>query len=232
LTRFSSSNSSTSRQVILRQRVSSRPRPIIVSLALSTPPHYPQLNTHAKKCQVEERTQQRKAKSALDDGNTDIARTYATNAIRKKKEALEYIQLASRLDAVIARLNQQNALSQVDASASTITKSINKLLKKTAPNSMANNMVEFQGAMDELDKETRFMERALGNDAKRLDDQGDVDELLKQLEDGSALTFREQGAGVAVSGTKPVAAGVKEDAVAVPEAHDFMAELTALRGGQ
>jgi phage shock protein A len=130
------------------------PAQAIVSPAPSRPPLHRQLNTHAKKCQVEERTQQRKAKSALDGGNTDIARTYATNAVRKKKEALEYIQLASRLDAVIARLNQQHALSQVDASASTITKSINKLLKKATPDSMANNMLEFQSAMEELDKGT------------------------------------------------------------------------------
>ncbi len=139
--------------------------------------------------------------------------------------------MASRLDAVIARLNQQHALSQVDASASTITKSINKLLKKATPDSMANNMREFQSAMEELDKGTAVMERALGNEAKRLDDhEDDVDELLKQLEDGSALTFKEQGAGVAASRNKPVPVGGKEAAPAAPEGRDFMAELAMLRG--
>ena len=213
----------------MRTAVRPDPAQTILSPASSRPHSPPQLNSHAKKCQVEERTQQRKAKSALDAGNTDIARTYATNAIRKKKEALEYIQLASRLDAVIARLNQQNALSQVDASASSITKSINKLLKKTSTNTMANNMVEFQVAMDELDKETSFMERALGNEAKRLDDEADVNELLKQLEDGSALSFREQGAGVSVVRTQPAPARTEDNAVAVPVAHDFLAELEDMR---
>jgi alkanesulfonate monooxygenase SsuD/methylene tetrahydromethanopterin reductase-like flavin-dependent oxidoreductase (luciferase family) len=73
----------------------------------------------------------------------------------------------------------------------------------------------------------------LGNEAKRLDDhEEDVDELLKQLEDGSALTFKEQGAGVAASRNKPVPVGGKEAALAVaaPEGRDFMAELAMLRG--
>ncbi len=35
------------------------------------------------------------------------AKIYAQNAIRKKNEALNYLKLGSRLDAVVARLNTQ-----------------------------------------------------------------------------------------------------------------------------
>lgn len=37
----------------------------------------------------------------------DGAKIYAQNAIRKKNEALNYLRLGSRLDAVISRLDQQ-----------------------------------------------------------------------------------------------------------------------------
>lgn len=37
----------------------------------------------------------------------DGAKIYAQNAIRKKNEALNYLRLGSRLDAVVSRLDQQ-----------------------------------------------------------------------------------------------------------------------------
>ena len=40
-------------------------------------------------------------------GNADGAKIYAQNAIRKKNEALNYLRLGSRLDAVVSRLDQQ-----------------------------------------------------------------------------------------------------------------------------
>lgn len=40
-------------------------------------------------------------------GNMDGARIYGQNAIRKKNEALNYLRLGSRLDAVVSRLDQQ-----------------------------------------------------------------------------------------------------------------------------
>lgn len=40
-------------------------------------------------------------------GNMDGAKIYAQNAIRKKNEALNYLRLGSRLDAVVSRLDQQ-----------------------------------------------------------------------------------------------------------------------------
>ena len=40
-------------------------------------------------------------------GNMEGAKIYAQNAIRKKSEALNYLKLASRLDAVVSRLDTQ-----------------------------------------------------------------------------------------------------------------------------
>ena len=164
----------------------------------------------------------------MDAGNTEIARTYASNAIRKKNEAIQYIKLASRLDATISRLNQQGTLTQVNASTESITKSINKVLSKVDADKLLTNMTDFGEAMEQLETATSSMERAMGDQAARLDDQKDVDELLRQLEDDNAMTFRERGTGVAVSRVKPATAVVSAEEEAEPV--DFMAELTSLRG--
>lgn len=44
---------------------------------------------------------------AIEKGNIDGAKIYAQNSIRKKTETLNYLRLASRLDAVVSRLDTQ-----------------------------------------------------------------------------------------------------------------------------
>jgi len=57
------------------------------------------------------------------------AKIYAQNAIRKKSEALNYLQLASRLDAVVSRLDQQAKMASVSRSMAGIVKTLNVNLK-------------------------------------------------------------------------------------------------------
>jgi charged multivesicular body protein 1 len=59
----------------------------------------------------------------------DGAKIYAQNAIRKKSEALNYLQLASRLDAVVSRLDQQAKMASVSKSMAGIVKTLNVALK-------------------------------------------------------------------------------------------------------
>ena len=48
-----------------------------------------------------EKAEKGRAKTAMEKGNMEGAAVYAQNAIRKRSEALNYLQLASRLDAVV-----------------------------------------------------------------------------------------------------------------------------------
>ncbi|KAN0137238.1 hypothetical protein V8E53_004948 [Lactarius tabidus] len=58
------------------------------------------LARQAKKAQKDENTEKARLKKALQQGNNDGTRIYASNAIRKKSESLNLLCLASRLDAV------------------------------------------------------------------------------------------------------------------------------------
>ncbi len=50
---------------------------------------------------------------ALQQGNTEGARIYASNAIRKKSEAINLLRLASRIDAVASRVETAVTMRQV-----------------------------------------------------------------------------------------------------------------------
>lgn len=50
---------------------------------------------------------------ALQQGNTEGARIYASNAIRKKTESLNLLRLSSRIDAVSSRVETVVTMRQV-----------------------------------------------------------------------------------------------------------------------
>lgn len=183
-----------------------------------------QLNQNTKKCEQEEIAQKKKAKIALEKGNMDGAKIHASNAIRKKNEALNYLRLASKLDAVIARLDQQSTLAQVDASAVGITKNINRLLNKVSAGKMSNNMDEFNKALGELDTATASMEQSMHQQAGSLDDKEAASELLQQLADENNMQLK-----VDVPGALEMAPQRGEQESARSQHDDLQAQLDALR---
>ena len=77
-------------------------------------------------------------KKAIEKGNIEGAKIYAQNAIRKKGEALNYLRLASRLDAVVSRLDTQAKMQGVTKSMAGIVKSLDRALA-------ANNLDKARG---------------------------------------------------------------------------------------
>ena len=86
------------------------------------------LQRQAKKCEKDEKAEKLKVKKAIEKGNLDGARIYAENSIRKRNEQMNYLRLASRLDAVVARLNTQAKMSTISKSMSSIIKSFESSL--------------------------------------------------------------------------------------------------------
>ena len=62
----------------------------------------------------------------MEKGNVEGARIYAENAIRKKNEGLNYLRLASRVDAVANRV--QSAMTMKSVSSRIIQK-LNEILE-------------------------------------------------------------------------------------------------------
>merc|ERR1719487_2773417 len=87
-----------------------------------------QLNRAAGKCEREEKAEKGKIKKAIEKGNVEGAKIYAQNAIRKKSEALNYLQLASRLDGVVSRLETQAKMNTVNREMAGIVKSLDRAL--------------------------------------------------------------------------------------------------------
>jgi len=67
----------------------------------------------SKKSEKESKKSKTKCKKAMEKGQMDVAKIYAQNSIRQKTEALNFLRLASRMDAVAARLQSAAKMNTV-----------------------------------------------------------------------------------------------------------------------
>ena len=65
---------------------------------------------------------------ALQQGNTEGARIYASNAIRKKHEALNLLRLSSRIDAVASRVETAVTMRQVTGNMTSVVRGMDKAM--------------------------------------------------------------------------------------------------------
>jgi len=63
-----------------------------------------QLLRDSKKCEKEEKAERAKLKKAMEKGNMEVARIHAENAIRQKNQALNFLRMSARVDAVASRV--------------------------------------------------------------------------------------------------------------------------------
>lgn len=66
---------------------------------------------------------------ALQQGNNDGARIYASNAIRKKSEALNLLRLSSRIDAVASRVETAVTMRQVTGNMTSVVLGMDKAME-------------------------------------------------------------------------------------------------------
>lgn len=64
----------------------------------------------------------------MQQRNNDIAKIYASNAIRKRSEALNLLRLSSRLDAVASRVDTALKMRQVTGNMTSVVKGMDKAM--------------------------------------------------------------------------------------------------------
>ncbi|CAD6951823.1 unnamed protein product [Tilletia controversa] len=86
------------------------------------------LQRQAKKAAKDEVAEKAKLKKVLAQGNTEGARIYASNAIRKKNESLNLLRLGSRIDAVSSRVETAVTMRQVTGSMTSVVKGMDRAM--------------------------------------------------------------------------------------------------------
>ena len=180
-----------------------------------------QLQRSAVKCEKDEKAERLKVKKAIEKNNMEGAKIYAQNAIRKKHEQINYLKLASRLDAVVSRLDTQAKMQMVNKNMMGITKNLEKALASNNLEKIAATMQQFEKQFENLDLQTQVVDGVMSQQAAMSTPEDEVSALMLQVADEHGLELQ--------MGLPGASTAVAAQAQAAPE-NELQNRLAELRG--
>jgi charged multivesicular body protein 1 len=161
------------------------------------------LNKQAKKAQRDETVEKARLKKALQQGNNDGARIYASNAIRKKSESLNLLRLASRLDAVASRVETAVTMRQVTGNLTSVVKGMDRAMETMNLEKISLVMDKFETQFSDLDVQTSYMEDAMSSTTAVSTPQDQIDHLMRQTAEEANIELQHDLAAKDLSGVVP-----------------------------
>ncbi|KFD52195.1 LOW QUALITY PROTEIN: hypothetical protein M514_06908 [Trichuris suis] len=160
-----------------------------------------ELMRNAKKCEKDEKAERAKLKLAIQRGNMDCAQIHAENAIRKRSEALNYMRMSSRIDAVAARVQTAHTTKKVTKSVAGVVKAMDSAMRsmnlekvgaEAAVNfsdevTISQLMDKFESEFANLDVQSATMENAMSATTTLNTPQVEVDRLMQQVAEEAGL---------------------------------------------
>ncbi|XP_053742226.1 charged multivesicular body protein 1a [Synchiropus splendidus] len=151
-----------------------------------------QLERLAKKAEKESEKESAKVKKALQQKNVECARVYAENAIRKKNEGLNWLRMASRVDAVASKVQTAVTMKGVTKSMGQVTKALDKALGSMDLQKVSAVMDKFESQVQNLDVHTSVMEDSMGSAMAMTTPMEQVDNLIQQIAEENGLEVIDQ----------------------------------------
>ncbi|KAL8280188.1 hypothetical protein RQP46_007518 [Phenoliferia psychrophenolica] len=151
-----------------------------------------QLQKQSRKAAKDETAEKAKLKKALTQGNTEGARIYASNAIRKKTESLNLLRLSSRIDAVSSRVETAVTMRQVTGSMTAVVKNMDRAMADMNLERISMVMDKFESQFEDLDVQTGYLEGTLSSDTAISAPTDQVDMLMQQVADEAGLEVQHE----------------------------------------
>merc|ERR1711970_869222 len=141
----------------------------------------------SKKCEKAEKEEKTKLKKAIQKGNTEGARIYAENAIRNKNQAINFLRLSSRVDAVASRVQTAVSMQRVTKDMTQVVRSMESALKQMNLEQIATMLDRFEKGMENMDVQTEVIEQTVGGATAQSIPEGDVQNLMQETADEAGL---------------------------------------------
>ena len=140
-----------------------------------------QLSKQSSKASADERKELEKLKKALTKGNTEGAKIYAANAIRKKNESLNLLRLSSRIDAVTSRVQTAVTMRAVTGSMGKVVQGMDVAMRNMDLEKISAVMDKFEQQFTDLDVQTGYMEDTMNDSTANTTPQDQVDLLMQRV---------------------------------------------------
>lgn len=148
-----------------------------------------QLQRESKKAEKNQAKQKAMVTKYLKENKPDFAKQYAENAIRAKNESLNYLKLASRMDAVSARIKSAQTMKKVTIDMASVNKSLSSAMASMNLEQVQAIMDRFEGQVEKLDLHSATMEQSMSQSMATGTPTNQVDDLIKQVADENNLEY-------------------------------------------
>jgi len=142
---------------------------------------------NSKKCEKEEKAEKTKLKKAIQKGNMEGARIHAENAIRQKNQALNYLKMSARVDAVASRVHTAVQTRKLTQSMGGVVKAMDAAMRSMNLEKISALMDKFEHQFEDLDVQSAYMDSAMGQTVATNVPTNDVDSLMSQVADEAGL---------------------------------------------
>jgi charged multivesicular body protein 1 len=136
--------------------------------------------------------EKKRVKREIQQGNNDIAKLYAQNAIRKQTERMNLLQLAARIDSVAARVQTAVTMRQVTGSMATVVRGMDRAMASMNPEQMSLVMDRFEAQFEDLDATASYYENATSGATAVSVPQDEVDLLMQKVADEAGLELQHE----------------------------------------
>mmetsp|Transcript_18296 Transcript_18296/g.32361 ORF Transcript_18296/g.32361 Transcript_18296/m.32361 type:complete len:205 (+) Transcript_18296:139-753(+) len=171
-----------------------------------------QLKRESEKCEKGQRVAKAKIKTCIEKGDLEGAKIYAQNAIRDKNQALAYLRLSSRIEAVSQRVNTAIKMGRLTKSLTKTVSGMDQVLKTMDVEKIGSVMDKFESNFEDLDVRTAYMDSAIDATTAGTTPETEVSELMQMVADEHGLEIAEELDGMGMVGKKTPAAAEKEAA--------------------
>ncbi|CAL1277270.1 unnamed protein product [Larinioides sclopetarius] len=151
-----------------------------------------QLERLSKRAEKDEKLQRNKIKKAIQQGNMEGAKIYAENAIRKKNEALNYLRMSSKIDAVSSKVQSALTMKGVTKNMGSVVKALDKAINSMDLQKVSAVMEQFEQQFEDLDVRTSVVEDAMGSATTTSTPLAQVDSLIQQVAEENGLDIMDQ----------------------------------------
>eukprot|EP00918_Siedleckia_nematoides_P101290 GHVU01221298.1.p1 GENE.GHVU01221298.1~~GHVU01221298.1.p1 ORF type:complete len:218 (+),score=50.23 GHVU01221298.1:648-1301(+) len=144
-----------------------------------------------ERCKKEEEAEKYKVKKGIEQNDLEGARIHAQNAIRKRTDALNYLSLASKIDAMASKLDSATRTQELSKDVSTALPSLRAALRDLDSATLSTHMHDFEAIFEELDVQSEIVSESIVASTVTSTPAEQVDKLVAEVAETHALDVSE-----------------------------------------
>lgn len=148
-----------------------------------------QLQRGSKTAKKNAAAERKKVLKAMQEGNEDIAKIHAQNCTRQNQQALNFLRLASRMEAVAARVQAAQNMNMIGFNIKRVNRVIGMSLKSMNLEQSFSTMETFDKQCEELDTQLAVMEESMSLTVASEQPEDQVHNLMREVADEAGLSL-------------------------------------------